>query len=115
MRDVHQNQRVLTTGAPLDQAKAAMVMIHGRGASAETILSHVPKIDQDGFVYLPPQAANGTWYPYSFLNPIDTNEPYLSSALSVVVGVVNSIEQAGIPPEKIMLLGFSQGACLTLE
>jgi predicted esterase len=90
-------------------------MIHGRGATAESILSLVPEIDQSDFAYFAPQAASGTWYPNSFLMPIPSNEPGLSSGLAVINDVLEHINAAGITSEKTMLLGFSQGACLTLE
>jgi phospholipase/carboxylesterase len=115
MTDIHQGQLVRTAGDALNEAKAAMVMVHGRGATAESILSLVPEIHQPGFAYLAPQAAGNTWYPNRFLEPIASNEPYLSSALAAVAAVMTSIQQSGIPSERIVLLGFSQGACLTLE
>lgn len=102
-------------GEPLESAKAAMVMIHGRNATTSHILSLVPEIDQPGFVYLAPQAAGNTWYPNSFLAPIESNEPNLSSAFNVLKMIFSHLRVAGIPPEKTMLLGFSQGACLILE
>ena len=111
----HQSQPVLMRGVLLDQAQAAMIMIHGRGASAEDILELAPELDHSGFAYLAPQAANHTWYPYPFTAPLDRNEPYLSSALERVGEVVAQVGAAGIPPERTLLLGFSQGACLTLE
>jgi predicted esterase len=92
-----------------------MIMIHGRGAAAEDILTLVPELDQPGFAYLAPQAAGGTWYPYPFTAPLASNEPYLSSALARVGEVLAQVGAAGIPPERTVLLGFSQGACLTLE
>lgn len=111
----HQGQPVRTAGEPLDQAKAAMLMVHGRGARAEDILSLADELAQPGFAYLAPQAAENTWYPNRFTAPISSNEPWLSSALTFVGDVFNQIREAGILPERIMLLGFSQGACLTLE
>lgn len=111
----HHGQPALAAGEPLEHARAAMLMLHGRGASAEDILSLASELDQPGFSYLAPQARANTWYPNRFLVPIEQNEPWLSSALAVVGAVISSIEQAGIPAEKIMLLGFSQGACLALE
>jgi phospholipase/carboxylesterase len=92
-----------------------MVMIHGRGATAESILTLVQAIDTPGFAYLAPQAAGGTWYPNSFLSPIPSNEPGISSGLAAIDDVLNTISAAEIPPERTMLLGFSQGACLSLE
>lgn len=111
----HQGQRVETAGMPLQEAYAALIMVHGRGATAESILSLAPEIDVPGFAYLAPQAAMQTWYPNSFLAPIATNEPYLSSALAVLASLVERVRAAGIPLERTCLLGFSQGACLASE
>jgi predicted esterase len=111
----HQGQPVLTVGLPLEEAQAAMILIHGRGASAYDIMELGSLLAADGFTYLAPQAANNTWYPYSFLAPLAQNEPYLSSALDVVGELVAQVEAAGIPPEKIIVGGFSQGACLASE
>jgi predicted esterase len=111
----HQGQPVRTAGAKLDSATAAMVMIHGRGATAESILTLVQAIDTPGFAYLAPQAAGTTWYPNSFLAPIPNNEPGISSGLAAIDDLVNRISAAEIPPERTLLLGFSQGACLSLE
>jgi len=111
----HQSQSIRTAGESIQRAKAAMLMVHGRGARAEDILSLTDQLDFPEFAYLAPQAADNTWYPNRFLNPISENEPWLSSALAFVGDVFAQIVQAGIPPERIILLGFSQGACLTLE
>jgi phospholipase/carboxylesterase len=111
----HQGQPIRIAGEPLKSAKAAMLMVHGRGARAEDILTLADQLHQPGFAYLAPQAAGNTWYPNRFLVPLAENEPWLSSALSFVGEVLNQIINAGIPAERIMLLGFSQGACLTLE
>ncbi len=111
----HQGQQILHAGEPLDRARAAMIMLHGRGASARDILLLADELKGSGFAYLAPQAANNTWYPNSFLAPISTNEPWLSSALDFVQAVLAQVTEAGIPPERTMLLGFSQGACLALE
>lgn len=111
----HQGQPVLVAGEPLEHAKAAMIMIHGRGASAESILSLAAEIDQPGFAYLAPQAAGYSWYPNSFLAPIASNEPGLSSGLAVIATLFDHLAEAGISPEQTILLGFSQGACLSLE
>ena len=92
-----------------------MIMVHGRGATAESILSLVPAIDTPGFAYLAPQAAGNTWYPNSFLAPIPSNEPGITSGIAAIGDVLRRISDAGIPPERTMLLGFSQGACLSLE
>ncbi len=111
----HQNQPVLTAGKPLAEAAAAMVLVHGRGASAQDILTLVPDLAQPDFAYLAPQASGQTWYPNRFLDPIATNEPWLSSALAVLAEVLARVNKAGLPAERTMLLGFSQGACVTLE
>jgi len=92
-----------------------MIMIHGRGASADSILALSHEFDAEGLAYLAPQAANNTWYPYRFSEPIERNEPWLSSALQVIDDLIARVMAAGIPAERIVLLGFSQGACLTLE
>ncbi len=111
----HQGQPVLTAGEPLERAKAAMIMIHGRGASPEDILSLAGEVNQPGFAYLAPQAAAYTWYPNSFLAPIASNEPGISSGLAVISTLFERLNAAGIGPERTILLGFSQGACLSLE
>jgi predicted esterase len=112
---LHRDGSVLAAGAPLPDARAAVVMLHGRGATAESILSLSDVLDVGGFAYLAPQAAGGSWYPHSFLAPIESNEPWLSSSLEVVGETIAGIERAGIPAARIVLLGFSQGACLALE
>lgn len=111
----HQGQPILSIGESLDKAKAAMVMVHGRGATAESILELAADLPQPGFIYLAPQAAQDEWYPNSFLAPIASNEPGLSSALAVIASLLAQLTEAGIPPERTILLGFSQGACLSLE
>ena len=113
--DPHEGRPVLGYGAGLDSARAAMVMMHGRGANARDILGLAGVIDREDVAYLAPDAAGGTWYPYSFLAPIPQNEPWLSSALALVGHVVEQVRAAGVPAERTLLLGFSQGACLTLE
>ncbi len=111
----HQGQPVLTAGAPLDRAKAAVVMIHGRGADAQSILMLADELAQPGFAYLAPQAEGNTWYPNRFLAPLPSNEPWLASALTAVADVLSQVTEAGLPSERTLLLGFSQGACLMLE
>ncbi|TMC05606.1 MAG: phospholipase [Chloroflexi bacterium] len=113
--DPHAGQPVLATGEAPEHATAAMVLLHGRGASARDILTLVPEIQAPGWAFVAPQAAGGTWYPNSFRAPIESNEPWLSSALGVVASLLAHLGTAGIPPERVFLLGFSQGACLTLE
>src|SRR5260221_14733384 len=113
--DPHRNQPVLAAGATLSNAKGAMLMVHGRGATAEDILSLALELRHTDFAYLAPQAADNAWYPYRFMEPIERNEPWLSSALAKLASVLSQISAAGLPPEKTMILGFSQGACLSLE
>ena len=114
-KNIHQGQPVLQAGQPLEQAKAALLLVHGRGASAQSILTLADELPHPEFAYLAPQAANGAWYPNRFIAPIESNEPYLTSALEIVGGLIQHITDAGIPPERIILLGFSQGACLAQE
>ncbi len=111
----HRGQPVLAAGEPIEQARAAMIMVHGRGASAEDILGVADSFRQPGFVYLAPQAAGYTWYPNSFLAPIASNEPGLSSGLAVIASLLEQLEGHNIPAERTIILGFSQGACLSLE
>lgn len=111
----HQGQPVAVAGRPLAEADAAVVLVHGRGATAESILTLADELGHPELAYVAPQASGYTWYPYSFLAPIERNEPYLSSALELLESVLAKIEAAGIPPERTVLLGFSQGACLALE
>jgi len=105
---------VLETGEPLAKARAAMVLVHGRGATAEDIMTLAADLMHPGFAYLAPQAAGSAWYPNPFTAPLAANEPYLSSALGVLENLLGRIE-ATIPAQRIILLGFSQGACLALE
>jgi phospholipase/carboxylesterase len=112
---IHQGQPVLRAGEPLEKAKAAMLMAHGRGATARNILSLAAEFKQPGFAYLAPQAAGNSWWPRRFIDPLASNEPELTSALQVIGELLKHLEGAGIPSERTMLLGFSQGACLVLE
>lgn len=111
----HQNQHVIHFGTILEDAKAAMIMIHGRGASAHDILSLAYEIDIPNVAYIAPQANGNSWYPHSFLSPVEKNEPELTSGLAVIDSIVEMILQKGFSYEQIYLLGFSQGACLCLE
>jgi phospholipase/carboxylesterase/glyoxalase family protein len=113
--ELHQTQPVYGYGAPLDRAAVAMVMIHGRGASPADILSLAGGFDEPDVAYLAPEAAGGQWYPYPFTAPTEKNEPWLSSALAAVGQLFDDLADAGFPPERTLLLGFSQGACLALE
>lgn len=116
----HANARVLHAGAPLETAIAAMVLIHGRGADARSILGLAGQLvegleEGDNVAFLAPQATGNTWYPHRFIAPLEMNEPYLSSALGVIDAVVDEIAAAGLEPKAVMVAGFSQGACLSLE
>lgn len=111
---MHQN-KIITAGKQLTEAKKALVMIHGRGGSAEDILSLATHLDVKDFALLAPQATNNSWYPLSFLARPADNEPWLSSALATIAATITDIEKAGISKENVYFLGFSQGACLTLE
>jgi len=111
----HQGEALRVAGRPLADARGALILLHGRGATAESILELADFLAQPDLAYVAPQAANFTWYPYSFLSPLAMNEPYLSSALARVGEVVAQVEAQGIAPERILLGGFSQGACLASE
>ena len=111
----HAGQPLVTGGTPLEGARAALVLVHGRGGGAESMLALAGEFPTDGLALLAPQANGNTWYPFSFLVPMERNEPSLSSGLSVLAAVVAEVAAAGIPHERIGILGFSQGACLSLE
>src|SRR5579863_8821287 len=111
----HQHQPIIYAGEPLEGASAAMIMIHGRGASAEDILGLTAEFKQPGFAYLAPQAADHSWYPNSFLTSIAGNEPGLSSGLTLIASLLDQLAHHNLPPERTIILGFSQGACLSLE
>lgn len=114
MSGPHQGQPVLQSGEPLATARAAMILAHGRGASAADIMTLGAELMRPGVAYLAPQAAGNAWYPYPFTAPMQDNEPYLSSALEVLASVLALVEKS-VPAERVIMLGFSQGACLTLE
>src|SRR2546427_2370375 len=114
MTGPHAGQPVLYAGAPLETAHAAMLLVHGRGASAADIMSVGQELTHPDFAYLAPQAAGNAWYPNPFTAPIETTEPYLSSAISVLEDVLAKITEH-VKHERVILLGFSQGACLALE
>ena len=111
---MHQH-RVITEGKKIEEANKVLIMIHGRGASAEDILSVSSYLNINEYALIAPQATNNSWYPYSFLAPPENNEPWLSSALSVVNKIVNDTVKKKKKKENIFFLGFSQGACLMLE
>ena len=110
------SKQIITAGVPVSQAKKALIMIHGRGASANSILSLADNLSlPEGTTIMAPQATQYSWYPYSFMAPVENNEPALSSALSLIDEIVNDLTKQGIDRKNIYFLGFSQGACLTLE
>jgi len=114
LTDPHSDQKIVFKGNT-SNAKSAMVLLHGRGADAESILTLTDEFNNSAYLYAAPQAYGNTWYPYSFLSPRENNEPYLSSALNAVRKLITKLNEKGIPDEEIILLGFSQGACLALE
>ena len=103
------------SGAPLARAQAVVILLHGRGATADGMLALSKALAQREFAYLAPQAPNGSWYPYSFLAPIEQNEPMLSRSLGAIGELIETISAKGVGKERIVLLGFSQGGCLALE
>jgi predicted esterase len=109
----HGGQAVAHAGVPIGEARAVVIMVHGRGAGPPNILDLVPRIGHPAASYLAPAASGGTWYPKSFMAPTEENEPGISSGISVVHALIDQVVATGIPTERIMLLGFSQGACLT--
>jgi predicted esterase len=113
--DPHARQPIKTLGPAPEQADATLVLLHGRGASATDILSLYKEIALPTLAALAPEAANSTWYPQSFLAPLEANQPYLDSALNRLASIVADLLARGIPSKRIALLGFSQGACLTSD
>lgn len=113
--DPHRGQPVLTAGAPLAEAQGAVILLHGRGADAADIIGLARVIERPGLAYLAPDAAGHAWYPKPFMTPAADNEPWLSSAKGVVAHLIAEVGLAGIPHERTALIGFSQGACLSLE
>ena len=108
-------KNIITAGKELDASSKVLIMLHGRGGSAEDILSLATYLNVKDYALLAPQATNNTWYPYSFLVPPSQNEPWLSSALQILKEIVSDVVKKGVPTENIYFAGFSQGACLTLE
>lgn len=115
IEDPHAGQPVLARGPAAADARLAVIAVHGRGASAEDILALALELRLKDVLYLAPQAAGSTWYPYSFLSPLERNEPSLSSALQLLRTLLDTLQHQGIGPERVGFLGFSQGACLCLE
>ena len=115
VNQLHAGLPVGRAGAPIATARAAMIMLHGRGAMAADILFLANELDVRQVAVLAPQAANSTWYPNRFIAPVATNEPWLTSALQVVDSLVQELAASGLGAERVFLLGFSQGGCLALE
>lgn len=113
--NIHQGQPVLGHGAPLEDAQLVVILLHGRGATAESMLSLADALHENQVSFLAPQAALNRWYPNSAFGPLDTNEPDLSSALATVDLLVNQMRAKGFSDLQIAFGGFSQGACLASE
>lgn len=108
-------KNIIAAGKSLQEAEKALIMVHGRGADARDILGLAAHFNVSDYALLAPEATNNTWYPYSFMAKPEQNEPWLSSALDLLKETVEEVTKQGISPENIYFLGFSQGACLTLE
>lgn len=115
MTGPHAGRPVLTVGAPLPEAAGALVLVHGRGGSAEDMLGLAEHLDAARCAVFAPSAAGSTWYPYSFMSPVERNQPHLDSALALLDGVVETVRQGGVPLERLMMVGFSQGGCLAVH
>ena len=113
--DPHAGQPLLQHGPPVEDARLVVIVVHGRGDSAGGILGLAREIALPDVAYVAPQARGNTWYPHSFLAPFESNEPWLGSGLRTIGRVVDGLGARRIPPERIAVLGFSQGACLSLE
>lgn len=111
----HAGQPVLRAGPPVGDGGSAVIAIHGRGGGASDIIGLAKAIDLPDVSWLAPEASSHTWYPYSFLTPVGQNQPFLDSAISVVGGLFQHLEDSGIPAGNVVLLGFSQGGCLASE
>ena len=111
----HNGGSLLVAGTPIAEARGALVLIHGRGADAEGMLDLARYFRAEHFAWAAPQANGHTWYPFPFLAPLAQNQPYLDSALAVLEAVTSALAGEGIPRDRQVLIGFSQGACLSLE
>jgi predicted esterase len=114
-RDPHRDQPVLRSGAPLAEARGVMILAHGRGGSAQDMIGFARMLERPEFACFVPEAAGRAWYPYSFLEKLERNQSYLTSALKLLRGIFGKIEAAGLSLERTVLIGFSQGACVVLE
>ena len=113
--DPHGDQPVVSTGAPASAAQAVVVALHGRGATAQGVVNLAEPLYRHGVTFVAPQAARSRWFPHAAFGPLERNRPHLSSALDAVDRVFDDIEEWGVPTERVVLFGFSQGACLTCE
>jgi predicted esterase len=111
----HEAHSAIRRGPLPAASRVTVILVHGRGATAESILSLADALDLPDVAYLAPQAAGQTWYPHSFLTAIDENEPFLTSALNALSELVGDLNAQGVPPERVGFIGFSQGGCLSLE
>ncbi|HSJ88919.1 MAG TPA: hypothetical protein VK909_17025, partial [Anaerolineales bacterium] len=111
----HLTQPVYSAGAKLEEASSALLLLHGRGSTADDILSLATYLDFPTFAYLAPQAEGYSWYPNRFIAPVEQNEPYLSAGLAKIEAIVKEVESHRIGVDKIFIGGFSQGACLATE
>jgi len=111
----HQGTEPRRAGVPPEEARAGVVLLHGRGATARGILDLAREIDVDGVAYLAPPANGNAWYPQSFLAPVSANEPGRTSGLQAIGDAVGTLTEAGVPADRVVLGGFSQGACLATE
>lgn len=115
MSDPHGQAELYAAGSALAEASSAIIAIHGRGADAADIINLAGEVAPPDVVILAPNAVGQTWYPYRFIEPIERNEPYLTSALNLIDRLFAHLAEADIPRNRVALLGFSQGACLALE
>lgn len=113
--DPHAGARVLHAGAELAEASSAAILAHGRGGSAQGMLDLAREIGGEDVAWIAPEALGGSWYPFSFLAAIESNEPFLSSGLALIDRLVARCAESGLPPDRVVLGGFSQGACLSAE
>ena len=113
--DYHSGQTTLMMGPAIEDARAGVILLHGRNASASNMLTLAQELQAPDVVFMAPQARSGAWYPQSFLSPIELNEPWLTSALEAITRTLDELNAGGLALEKVAILGFSQGACLGIE
>lgn len=115
MNAPHQDQPLVTAGAPLHAADAAAVLVHGRGATADSVVRLADEFYRHGLALFAPQAEHSRWYPNSFLAPVESNEPWLLSGLQAITDAITAVADAGVPTDQTLLFGISQGGCLVSE